>query len=295
MAEPGRDEPPDPDDEEDALPAATSPVGSEELCLYCQRPLPARAPRVFVYEEAKAIQAMLVDRLDAEDGWVLLQDAAKGGTQQAPSRTGVYRLRYGGEGIYVGKADGSLLERLNRHYNRIRGRHGLDVGRAECTYVVLPPPWDVRTSETALISYYEDLGQTSWQHSGFGNKDQGQERDTQEPSSYDRDHPPLRDYEIRIPAGEYTVRKALRRVKEELPYWFRFQTKDRGGEAGWRADLEKTFVQSEDYVGPVEPYLVDLCRSHLTSWQLTYLPLGYILYKHRRTYDHGVVVYQRPL
>ena len=133
MADSIQDELADTDEDDPSL-LPTLPGTRDELCPYCQRPLPASAPRVFVYEEAKAIQAMLVDRLDDEDGWVPLQDAAKGGKTQAPSRTGVYRLRYDGLGIYVGKADGSLLERLNRHYNRIRGREKLNIERAECTY-----------------------------------------------------------------------------------------------------------------------------------------------------------------
>jgi hypothetical protein len=238
---------------------------------------------------------MLVDSLNQEGGWQSLESATSGTGDLAPRRTGVYRLRYEGRPIYAGKAKTSLLERLRNHYRHMGGRHGLDRALAECTFVVLPPPWDVRTNEEGLINYYREHGEASWNVDlyGFGSNDPGRNRDRSRPSNYHQDHPARRDYQISVPSGNYTVEQVLKRVKRQTPYLVRYQTERLGDEPDWEEGLARPVTLNSSYSGTIEDFLVRLCREYLWEWQLTYLPLGYILYKERYDYEHAVVLYQR--
>jgi hypothetical protein len=266
------------------------------VCPTCQQPLPPRSPRIFVYEEARAIQAMLVERLNDERGWQSLESAILGTEVSAPKRTGVYRLRYKGHPIYAGKAKSNLMDRLRSHYRHMGGRHGLDRSLAECTFVVLPPPWDVRTNEEGIIVHYRAIGEAPWNVDlyGFGSNDPGRNRDRTEPSRYHQDHPARRDFQVTVGAGNYTVEGILKVVKRQTPYLVRYQTKRLGDEPDWEVGLARHIDWELDYSGSIERFLIELCRSHLQEWQLTYLPLGYILYKEKYDYEHGAVLYQRP-
>lgn len=261
-----------------------------QICPVCGQPLPPLAgPRIFVYNEAEAVLNLLTARLDDMSSWVPLNDALRAGATAAP---GVYRLRYGGEDVYVGKA-ANLLRRLSRHERHLQGRVGLDLAQAQCNFVILPPPWDARASEDLLIRHYRDQGKAPWNNQGFGSNDPGRNRDESTPSPYHSAHPAISFYEIEVSAGHYTVGGLLKLIKDQLPYLLRYQSNDKGGDPGWREDLARAFDPERNYHGPADSFLTDLCQSHLVEWQLTYLPLGFILYKESKAYPHGRILYRR--
>ncbi len=144
-----------------------------------------------------------------------------------------------------------------------------------------------------MIQHYREEGKAPWNFQGFGSNDPGRRRDESTPSLYHKEHPAIPSHHVQIAAGRYTVGRVLRRVKEQLPYLLRYQTDARGGEPGWKEDLDKTVELEHDYEGPADEFLKNLCRSHLPDWQLTYLPLGFILYKEVRNYPSGHALYTR--
>lgn len=140
-------------------------------------------------------------------------------------KSGVYLLYRGPKDVvYVGKANGSLRDRLLNHSKKVRGRLYLDPDEMGFKGLYVDRTWRATGPEELLIDYFKNEEQAQWNTNGFGSKDPGKMRDG---TQYKKNH-----YDVRFPidknlklesidAGEWNIDKLLKVTKNELPYLFR--------------------------------------------------------------------------
>ncbi len=196
--------------------------------------------------------------------------------QSARAEPGVYQLFLDDTLVYVGKSDGSLQGRLDRHRKALTGRQNVTIDSITFKAIHIHPNWSALTTEAALIRHY---GRTAWNSSGFGSNDPGRRRDdTAVPdSSFDGMYPIDPGFRTAIPSGTYSAGELLSRIKSELPYLLRYEQAAVG-----EVDVA---VPSDDMPAGA---LVALIASNLEGdWQATALPGRLLLYRERRDYRHG--------
>ncbi len=208
-----------------------------------------------------------------------------------PDAQGVYQLYLGDELVYIGKtdADAGLRRRLERHGKRVQHRIGLDPAdvsfKAVRIYV-----FTAVDLETQLIEHYGGLKAVKWNGSGFGSNDPGRRRDK---TNYREEHfdwvyPIDLDREIHIDIAEInTAADVFLKLKDRLPYWFRFQ------KVGSRPhpDLVGTDIKLEKSSQYTARSLIKSVVSQLPAgWQATRLPSHVILYKEDERYPQGEVI-----
>lgn len=210
-------------------------------------------------------------------------------------KPGVYQLFHRGHLVYVGKADNSIPTRLWKHFNKLSGRKGVSVGEMTFTALYVEEDFSAVAPERLLIGRFQGEGAVPWNNNGFGINDPGQQRDTTvyKEDHFDCQYPADLDVEMHdLSPGEYLLSDLLRRVKDELPYTFRYANgkKEKGvyGESVvWVADDCRT---AHDFFR--------LISSELPSpWKVVALP-GYVImypkdveYKSaRRIYEAGEVL-----
>lgn len=242
----------------------------------------------FEFDLPGALLAHLVEVLDR------LEPAPLNGTSlsSVPDEQGVYQLFFDGSLVYIGKtdADAGLNKRLSRHGRKIIHRLGLDPTRVgfKAVRIFVFTAMDL---EADLIRHYGGVKAIEWNGSGFGSNDPGRERDTTKvkPKNYDAKFPIDidREFLFSIEANE-TAASSLSRLKDALPYTFRFAKKS--GRTP-HSDMEITILPP--MAGPVT---ARLAIQHIVSampvgWQATAL-LGYvILYKEApRHYPQAQVI-----
>ncbi|MBZ9672419.1 GIY-YIG nuclease family protein [Mesorhizobium sp. B2-1-8] len=236
----------------------------------------------FEFDLPGALLARLIEVLDRLDAAPLNSASL----QAVPEEQGVYQLLLDGQLVYVGKTDAEagLQKRLSRHARKIVHRVGLDPARVSFRAVRIFV-FTAMDLEANLIRHYGGVKAIDWNGSGFGSNDPGRQRDTTKvkPKNYDAKFPIDIDRQMAfaIDHGE-TASSALARLKEALPYTFRFQKMD--------SDFDATKLAALS--GPLTPrsairHIVDPLPQ---GWQATALPGYIILYKEKRDYPQAEVI-----
>lgn len=134
---------------------------------------------------------------------------------------GVYVLHEGALPVYLGKAD-DVHDRLKQHLRKLSGRRNIVLSDIGYRALLLEKSMSTAANEDVLIRLYEAQHDAMWNRRGFGPKDPGKERDTTAPSMFDRDHPIITDFPMENVQDQETVGTLFRKMKDELPYVFRF-------------------------------------------------------------------------
>jgi hypothetical protein len=244
----------------------------------------------FEFDLPGALLTRLIDVLDGLDR-ALLNSAS---LRDIPEEQGVYQLFLDDRLVYVGKTDAEagLNQRLSRHARKILHRVGLDPARVSFKAVRIFV-FTAMDLEADLIRHYGGVKKIDWNGSGFGSNDPGRERDTTKVKleNYDARFPIDIDRRIAfsIETGE-TAASAFGKLKDTLPYTFRYQSKGRGSRKPHR-DIENTILAA--LAGPVTPRnaIQHIVKNLPSGWQATAL-LGYIiLYKEApRNYPQSQII-----
>jgi hypothetical protein len=213
--------------------------------------------------------------------------------REVPEEQGVYQLLLDGRVVYVGKTDAEagLHRRLARHAKKILHRRSLDPGRVSFKAVRIYV-FTAINLETALIKHYGGVRGLEWNGSGFGSNDPGRRRDRTvvDPKNYDARYPIDIDRELAfaIDEGE-TAAVAAVRLKDALPYTFRFQSSDAGGR---KAHSDFVSLPLAAASGPMtsRQAIIHIVSSLPPGWQATALPGYIILYKEDETYPHSEII-----
>lgn len=190
-----------------------------------------------------------------------------------PHRAGVYQLYLEDRMVYVGKADPSLPKRLTRHYWKLSGRENVDIANVGYTCLFVDEDLHAVAPERLLIDRYRARGEAPWNFNGFGSNDPGQQRDT---TTFDSDHfdvlfPASLDWQCpEISAGEYPASDLLAKVKNCLPYIFRYQV------ASFHSNTFVTVPYDAPTADELFTILGQAIASHDPEWQIVALP-GYVI------------------
>jgi hypothetical protein len=115
---------------------------------------------------------------------------------------GFYQILHRGQEKYIGKTTRPIETRLGEHYQKLFGRQGMDLQQVEYKYVMVADPSLVDMAEKALILYFRNHTEASWNRSGFGSKVTGYGRRNQRPSQWSQEYPA--DLTARLTAGSET-------------------------------------------------------------------------------------------
>lgn len=210
---------------------------------------------------------------------------------------GAYMLFHRGVPVYAGKTDArhGFRDRLARHWYTLQHRQNLRIGDIgfKAVRVMVFSNFDV---ERILIDEIrrQNVEYLAWNDSGFGSNDPGRNREGQEPADFDEDFPidigkPL---DV-IPAGRQNLLHLLVKVKDELPYLFRYETDIKGRKGNKIKYVRHTVGHAEQRAAMIEiPAGPITMRDFLTivvnalpNWQATVLPGRIILYRERANYQ----------
>ncbi|WP_340559754.1 Eco29kI family restriction endonuclease [Streptomyces sp. GSL17-111] len=193
-----------------------------------------------------------------------------------PPLKGVYQLYRHGKLVYIGKADKSLPQRLNKHLKKLSGRENTDIDQITFTALSVDEDFNAVTPEELLIKKHQGAGEAPWNYNGFGINDPGQNRDTTyfEPSHFDQQYPARLDWLVEgLPVGKVDLKKLLQDVKEKLPYVFRYAHYRDKYKIQVYADREVTLEKS----AMTADEIFRLVSAQLSSpWEIMVLP-GYVV------------------
>ncbi|MET9479978.1 GIY-YIG nuclease family protein [Streptomyces sp. NPDC006638] len=205
---------------------------------------------------------------------------------------GVYQLYRSGDLVYVGKAEKSLPQRIERHFRKISGRRNISLTEMSFICLYVDEDFGAVAPERLLINKHRGQGEVPWNYNGFGNNDPGKRRDTTEVDvgHFDRQYPIDLEYVFPNPiaaeplkGAEASLAELLAATKSALPYVFRYES-------------TKAF----------EEIRIELAASHLTAdealrvisehspypWQVTALPGYVIMYGKTEDYPSGMRYYR---
>jgi hypothetical protein len=205
-----------------------------------------------------------------------------GNLDVVPEAQGVYQLFLDDELVYIGKTDAEagLLKRLTRHSTKIQHRRGLAPERVSFKAVRIFV-FTAMDLETQLIKHYGGENGTAWNGSGFGANDPGRKRDHSTPGRFDLEFPIDIDRPLEATfAGDLTAAQVALRLKEALPYTFRFQARSAGGRRP-HEELEATRVSISPEANTARAVVGELVAQLPDGWQATALSALLILYKER--------------
>lgn len=193
--------------------------GAEELegpvpQLHAIQPIrdPADEPFAFRFELGPAILQQLLSKLRSLEPQPL-EDALDA------RHPGFYQLFLDGKPVYIGKTSRTIGERLREHARKLRGR--IELGRMTCRFAYVEDPSLVDLSEGALIRFFDALGATEWNHSGFGSKVTGYGRTGQDTSSWGALYPPDLDWPVGLGSERpLTLRQIIGRLNRGAPITF---------------------------------------------------------------------------
>lgn len=204
---------------------------------------------------------------------------------------GAYLLLLDGEIVYVGKTDAQagFRQRLSRHFKNVQHRKNLDPSGVsfKAVRVFVFNTFDL---ESMLIEEYTRTAKARpiWNFSGFGSNDPGHRRENQDPAEFDVNYPVDIDRPIEvIDPGSHQILEVMLRLKNLLPYTFRFES-DGPGMHSWRnghADM-----RGHQVIIPPGPQtarsVLSACLQRLgDQWQATIFPNRVVLYKENATYS----------
>ena len=248
--------------------------------------------REFELDLMKAVLDQLIPCLDSMDGELL----TLANVESLPEAQGIYQLIHAGNVKYIGKtdADAGLKKRLARHVLKFVNRHNIkpeDV-HFKAVHIYVLTAMDV---ESELIKYYKSKKiKPEWNGSSFGSNDPGRERETtnKPPDGFDAQFPINIDLPVDVvPAGTHTIHEVLWRLKEALPYAFRYETTKKKSSRAYRTDPHPDYLSSFITVPSGEVTVRQLLHQMVTSlptgWQATAFTSHIILYRESKIYKHG--------
>ncbi|MFD3991920.1 Eco29kI family restriction endonuclease [Streptomyces sp. NPDC058548] len=203
---------------------------------------------------------------------------------------GVYQLYKGEQLVYVGKADASLPQRIERHFRKISGRRNISLAEMTFTCLYVDEDFGAVAPERLLINKHRGQGEVPWNYNGFGNNDPGKRRDTTEVDAdhFDRAYPIDLEYKCAdlwqsvSENGSVPLADLLSAVKKALPYVFRYQAS---------SAFEAIHV-SEPNEGATADEVLRAAASHLPDmWQITALPGYLIMYPKVEEYPSALRYY----
>jgi hypothetical protein len=240
----------------------------------------------FEFQLPEALLAQIVQRFTDADPDALVPENLK----DIPDAQGVYQLMHQGQLVYIGKtdADAGLRKRLERHSRNVQ--HRLNIQPEDVQFKALRVfVFTAMDIESQLISHYGKEG-SGWNGSGFGANDPGRERDTTtaKDGHFDLQFPLDLDkaltLELQLPAS---VGVALFKLKDAVPYTFRFETT---GRRTAHEDLTNAVLDQLPEPLTMRTVLQAILGVVPPGWQATALPGRVILYKETRDYAHGEVI-----
>jgi hypothetical protein len=206
-----------------------------------------------------------------------------------PQQQGVYNLFHGGVVVYAGKAD-SLRGRLHDHWWKLTGRRNISVTDVRFKCLSLGPNWIAFAAENALINMYTGQGLCAWNSAGFGMHDPGRKRDDTiiGPEHWDAQYPIREDFPLDgIQPMTYEFLELLRRVKEYLPFNFRYEKENPKSPTSGHADYVGLELTVHLPHTPINTLLMEAVQLLPPGWQLTQFPHQMLLYKeHPRQRDY---------
>jgi hypothetical protein len=238
----------------------------------------SKATGEFKLRITKALADQLLETLDELVPAALTADSL---SDLVEARPGVYLLYLRGELVYVGKAASNLRTRLGNHRRKLSGRTGiepLDV-TFKCAYV--DEDLDAAAPEKLLLKNYQTDGKIPWNNNGFGNKDQGRNRDQTviKEGHFDTIFPINLDFEIELGKSDWILGELLAHIASQAPYTFRYEKDSEHARevfSGTRLGLESSIT--------IRSALEQALSSMPTGWQATVLPNTLILYPESLTY-----------
>jgi len=249
--------------------------------------------REFEFDLPGALLTHLVKLLDGMEAAPL----NTGGLDVVPEAQGIYQLFLDGELVYIGKTDAEsgLLKRLTRHSWKIQHRQNLTPERVSFKAVRIFV-FTAMDLETQLIKAYRGEAGTAWNGSGFGANDPGRKRDHSTPGKFDLQFPIDIDRHLDIDfTGDLSAAQVALRLKEVLPYDFRFQSRSSGGRKP-HEDLEETRVTIPPEANTARAVVEKLVGQLPAGWQATALSALLILYKEREDgYPTAIVLARSPV
>lgn len=240
----------------------------------------------FEFQLPEALLSQIVEQFErAEPGVLLAENLAT-----IPDAQGVYQLLYKGELVYIGKTDAEagLRARLERHARNVQ--HRLNMNAEDVTYKALRVfVFTAMDLESQLIAHY-GKGAAGWNGSGFGANDPGRERDTTraKENHFDLVFPLDLDRPLNVDLSTAsTVGDALFKVKNAVPYTFRFETVTRRRA---HEDLASAALPALPVPLTMRGFLTAVVSALPAGWQATLLPGRVILYNEDREYPQGEII-----
>ena len=228
----------------------------------------------FEFNLPDALLTHLIKVLDGLDIATLHANAVS----EVPEAQGVYQLFLDGELVYIGKTDAEagLRNRLNRHAWKIQHRKGLDPARVSFRAVRIFV-FTAIDLETQLIRHYAKDG-TRWNNRGFGANDPGRRRDHTrvKAANFDALYPIDIDRALGLDFSDAKdAGQVVTRLKQALPYTFRFETEGRRP----ASDLIATEVRISPQADTARTILDEVVRQLPSGWQATAFLHQLLLYR----------------
>ena len=237
----------------------------------------------------------LSDQLECAFGTLTVGALNDISLQQVKPEQGVYILFLESDPVYVGKADkgGGLRKRPSEHLLKLSGRRNINLSSIGFKALYVHKNWTSLAPEEILIKHLQQKGHAAWNGIGFGPHDPGRDRETtaKPPQGFDSQFPIREDWPMsNIEPGSFNARDLLMKMKADLPFVFRYETKNpkrwRNGHPLYN-DISVR-VPSKDM--PARELLRLVARS-IPGAQATVFVSHFILYFERREYPHGEVIW----
>lgn len=234
----------------------------------------------FIFSLPLAVTEHLFERLDQLKSSPLTSEQLQqliAFQMEKRSKQGVYVIYENNAAVYAGKAN-DLAERLEQHREKLRARLGVDMATIGFKALLLDESWSTSANEALLIKQFKKRGECKWSGSGFGPKDPGKERDTTKPSWFDNTYPVRDDWPVENIPDQETVGDVLKLLKNQLPFLLRYE------KLGKAATLP---VELRGVPRNVRAVLLKCAEVLGSSWQLTLLKNGFILYPELKEFKYG--------
>ncbi|MFJ2894147.1 GIY-YIG nuclease family protein [Streptomyces sp. NPDC087218] len=205
---------------------------------------------------------------------------------------GVYQLYKDDDLVYVGKADKSLPQRIEKHFRKISGRRNISLVEMSFTCLYVDEDFGAVAPERLLINKHRGQGEVPWNYNGFGNNDPGKRRDTTEVDAghFDRQYPIDLEYSFSNPiasdlfeSAEATLAELLAATKAALPYVFRYEA---------AKAFEDIRIQLPTSRLTADEALRMISEHSPSPWQVTALPGYVIMYGKTEDYPSGMRYYR---
>lgn len=245
------------------------------------------------------VERILKDELPSALGRLDVAPLTEQAVAAIPAKAkGAYVLFENGEPVYAGKTDAKhgFRDRLTRHRYTIQHRTGFDQSTIgfKAVRIMVFSNFDV---EAILIKEMRRLDKAalSWNYSGFGSNDPGHNREKQEPAPFDVQRPINIDRPLDfMESGETTVLSLLVKLKEGLPYYFRYETdpgpksRPRKYTVGHADQREAPLVVVPSGTPTLRELLKLVLQALPQGWRATVFPGRVILFKEAEDYRYAL-------